>query len=261
MKFFFLTGLLISISAMAEIKERYEIKINQSLSHPHNSYYIHIQDGKVVSENDLNKQRDYCQARLGFGETVSSNAPAFIFDPPAIFGTDEGNFRHMFLNHDFQAKLRSIDCYLSVEDVSIEMMNQVLGPIAQVSLSQQVLKEDLDNKKLRSACEHKVIDYYSGIYHRTYKAASNTFLNNFVGRKNTFAHVWGAPKVAFLQLSFTVNNYIADRIVEKSKKSKEEVYEKYITLLRTGKLCEEMKQDYKKPRKVRKYLLNKLKQS
>lgn len=125
--------------------------------------------------------------------------------------------------------------------------------------SELILDGDLDNKELRSACEHKVLDYYSGIYHRTFKAANNTFLNNFIGRKNTFAHALGAPKIAFLQLSFTTNNYIADRIVERSGQSKEEVYRKYIVLLRTGQLCKDMGADYKKPRKVRKYLLDQLK--
>ncbi len=110
----------------------------------------------------------------------------------------------------------------------------------------------------QSSCEFKVLNYYKEIYHRTYKAASNTFLNNFVGRKNTFAHALGHPQIAFMQYGFN-DNYIADGIVEKSGLSKEEVYQKYMEILNSNKLCDDLKADYKKPRKVRRYLLDALK--
>lgn len=261
MKRLLVLGFIFSLPALAEIKERYEIKFNQSLAYTKNSYSIIIQDGKVIEEETLNKKHNYCEISLGYGDIINADDGAILFDRPSIWETEQGNIRHMFHPRDFKSSLRSLDCYLTVEEVSVEAINEVMGPIAQIKPSEQILVEDLEDKKLRSACEHKVLDYYSGIYHRTFKAASNTFLNNFIGRKNTWAHALGAPRIAFLQLSWTTNNYIADRIVEKSKKSKEEVYEKYMMLLRTGKLCKDMQKDYKKPRKVRKYLLEQLKQS
>lgn len=107
-----------------------------------------------------------------------------------------------------------------------------------------------------SNCEKKVIGHYSGIYHRTYKAASNTFLNNFIGRKNMFAHTFGVPKIAFQNLMIMGENYIAEGIVEKSGRTGTEVYERYMELLESEQLCQDLGEDFKKPRKLRKYLLD-----
>lgn len=107
-----------------------------------------------------------------------------------------------------------------------------------------------------SSCEKTVIGHYSGIYHRTYKAASNTFLNNFIGRKNMFAHTFGVPKIAFQNLLILGENYIAEGIVEKSGKSGVEVYERYLELLKSEQICQDLGEDFKKPRKLRRYLLD-----
>lgn len=110
-----------------------------------------------------------------------------------------------------------------------------------------------------SECEQKVIGHYKAEYHRTYAAASNTFLNNFVGRKNMQAHALGHPEIAFLGLSFN-QNYIAENIVNKSNKTAQEVLEKYMVLLETGELCYALREDYKKFKHVRSLLLEKLKE-
>lgn len=108
---------------------------------------------------------------------------------------------------------------------------------------------------LASECSDKVIGHYKAIYHRTYGAASNTFLNNFVGRKNMFAHTFGEPRIAFLGLAIIGENYIAQGIVDKACKSGQEVFDTYIELLESGALCRDLGEDYKKPRKIKKYLL------
>lgn len=110
-----------------------------------------------------------------------------------------------------------------------------------------------------SECEQKVIGYHKAVYHRTYAAASNTFLNNFVGRKNMKAHVLGHPDIAFLGLSFN-ENYIAENIINKSHKSGREVFNKYMELLKTGELCYALGEDYKSLKHVRSLLLEKLKE-
>lgn len=246
--------------AMAQMKERYELKFMQNVSDIHDSYVIHIQDGKIIKDEDIKREQPFCDLNLGYKESVSQVDAPFLMDSPLIYPRNENSYIHNFHNFDW-GKVRSLECTLSTEEKNINEVNDVLKGLATLSISSQILPEDLEDKKLRSACEHKVLDYYSGLYHRTFKAASNTFLNNFIGRKNTFAHAFGAPRIAFLQLSFTTNNYIADRIVEKSKKTKEEVYYKYLTLLRTGDLCRDLQKDYKKPRKVRAYLLKRLQDS
>lgn len=108
-------------------------------------------------------------------------------------------------------------------------------------------------------CERKVVGHYKAEYHRTYAAASNTFLNNFVGRKNMKAHTLGHPDIAFLGLSFN-QNYIAENIVNKSHKSATEVLAKYMELLKTGELCYALGDDYKSFKQVRSLLLEKLKE-
>ncbi|MFZ4713725.1 MAG: hypothetical protein ACOYL6_08445 [Bacteriovoracaceae bacterium] len=109
-----------------------------------------------------------------------------------------------------------------------------------------------------SPCEQKVLTHYQNIYHKTYKAASNTFLNNFVGRKNTIAHAFGYPDMAFLHLSFN-DNYYANNIIDKSGKGDFEVFEAYNKLLNSEELCHELGEEYKKPRAIKKLLLDRLK--
>jgi hypothetical protein len=107
-------------------------------------------------------------------------------------------------------------------------------------------------------CTDKVLSHYKTIYHRTYKAASNTFLNNFVGRKNMTAHAFGEPLIAFENLLISGENYYAQNIVNKSCKSGRDVYEIYMELLDSGKLCDDLGEDYKKPGKMKRYLLDHL---
>ncbi|MFZ4713696.1 MAG: hypothetical protein ACOYL6_08295 [Bacteriovoracaceae bacterium] len=110
-----------------------------------------------------------------------------------------------------------------------------------------------------SPCQLKVTGHYKQIYHKTYKAASNTFLNNFIGRKNLLAHTFGYPETAFLDLGILGQNHIAQGIVQKSKKSGEEVLRVYDQLLESEELCKDLGDDYSNPHKMKKYLLEKLK--
>lgn len=73
-----------------------------------------------------------------------------------------------------------------------------------------------------------------------------------------FAHTFGVPKIAFQNLALVGENYIAQAIVEKSGRTGREVYERYMELLETEQLCQDLGDDYTKPRKVRKYLLENL---
>ena len=110
-------------------------------------------------------------------------------------------------------------------------------------------------------CEEKVLGYHKAVYHRTYKAASITFLNNFIGRKNTFAHAFGYPEMAFLRMSFN-SNFIAEAMIEKAEDkglTAEAIYETYTDSLKSGELCEALGNNYKKPRKIRAFLFQKLK--
>jgi hypothetical protein len=112
------------------------------------------------------------------------------------------------------------------------------------------------NSVAASECQTKVLGHYQDQYHRTYKAASNTFLNNFVGRKNTKAHVLGYPQIAFLGM----DNFIANNMIEKSGKEGIVIYRTYMHTLETGELCQDLGKDYQSFGKVRAYLLEKLKE-
>lgn len=110
-------------------------------------------------------------------------------------------------------------------------------------------------------CEEKVLEHHRAVYHKTYKAASNTFLNNFVGRKNMLAHTFGYPDKAFLQLTITGDNYIADSMVDKAEDqgcNAEGLLKLYIDTLRSGELCRDLGDKYKKPRAIRSYLYKRL---
>lgn len=110
-------------------------------------------------------------------------------------------------------------------------------------------------------CESKVIGHYKDVYHKTYKAASNTFLNNFVGGKNATAHMLGYPEVAFRGFTLTYPNEKAESLMRKSKRSAETIVKVYRDSLRSGDLCQALGGDYKKSAKVKKYLLESLKDS
>ena len=258
MKLLIFISLLSSFPSFAEIQERYELKFHQNITSTYSE--INIQDGKIIKKADINDNQSNCQIFLDLKTDSLEKDKPFLMGKFFIEETDDKKlFTHSIFPNPYWEEISNFKCKLDSEETDIAKINLILGDLGTLTRSELILDEDLDNKELRSACEHKVLDHYSGIYHRTFKAANNTFLNNFIGRKNTFAHALGVPKVAFLQLAFTTNNYIADRIVEKSGISKEEVYRKYIILLRTGQLCKDMGKDYKKPRKIRTYLLKHLK--
>jgi hypothetical protein len=112
-----------------------------------------------------------------------------------------------------------------------------------------------------SDCEQKVLGHYSSIYHGTYKAAMNTFLNNFVGRKNMLAHTFAYPKLAMGLMASWDENYIAASMVEKSEEkgiSGNQLAEIYLESLKSGEACQVLGDNILKPRKLRSFILNKI---
>lgn len=108
-----------------------------------------------------------------------------------------------------------------------------------------------------SACRSQVLGHYKKIYHDTYKKASNTFMSNFVGKKNTRAHMLGYPHIAFLGLTTTIPNYEAEKILKKTGASGDEFLAFYQGILNSGELCRDLKEDYKSFAKMKKYLISK----
>jgi hypothetical protein len=112
-----------------------------------------------------------------------------------------------------------------------------------------------------SECEQKVLGHYGNVYHSTYKAAMNTFLNNFVGRKNMLAHTFAYPALAMGLMASSDENYIAASMVEKSEEkgiSGDQLAEIYLQTLRTGEACEVLGDKVLNPRNLRSFILKKI---
>jgi hypothetical protein len=256
-----LLGLVTSFSSQASYKERYEIKFNQNISSDGFSTELYIQNAQLVTpELAHGSQKPFCQLRISYGNTVLNTSEVFTLGRPyQNEDNDERRMIHFPAANFLKDKLEMLVCSVTSKANSLNEINQILGPLGSIQKSQQVTSEDLKDSSLASPCERKVIDHYAGIYHRTWKAANNTFLNNFIGRKNMFAHTLGEPNSAFNRTYLYGEDYIANAIIEKSKKTGQEVFETYMRLLRFEQLCLDLGNDYKKPRKVRKYLLQHLK--
>lgn len=195
---------------------------------------------------------------MGAGSDPDEAKERVLLGEALVHPQGDGTYMIHFLKEGYEGKNLRFYCLLNTEDNLLQNIASQLGNHADFIRSQFIDDRDLDDKDLASPCEKKVIAHFSGIYHRTYKAANNTFLNNFIGRKNMWGHTFGAPKIAFQNLVISGENYLAQGIVEKSKKTGKEVYLRYMYLLRTEKLCKDMGDKYKKPRKLRKYLLQNL---
>jgi hypothetical protein len=110
-------------------------------------------------------------------------------------------------------------------------------------------------------CEQKVLSHYANVYHSTYKAAMNTFLNNFVGRKNMLAHTFAYATLAMGLMASSDENYIAATMVEKSEEkgiSGNQLAEIYLNSLKTGEACEALGDKVLNARKLRSFILKKI---
>ena len=88
----------------------------------------------------------------------------------------------------------------------------------------------------------------------------NTFLNNFVGRKNMLAHTFAYPELAMGLMASSDENYIAEKMVEQSSKkgiSGSQLAEIYLESLRSGEACEKLGDKVFNPRKLRSFILDK----
>ena len=112
-----------------------------------------------------------------------------------------------------------------------------------------------------SDCEQKVLAHYAEVYHSTYKAAMNTFLNNFVGRKNMLAHTFAYPTLAMGIMASSDENYIAATMVEKSEAkgiSGNQLADIYLESLKSGEACEKLGEKVFNARKLRSFVLDKI---
>ena len=113
------------------------------------------------------------------------------------------------------------------------------------------------------SCFEKVTSHYKKKYS---SSISSSFKLNFTERKSRFYHAFAYPELAFLAMATEDENYIAARMNQEAKKDcgakdDREVYEKYVELLKSGKLCEDLEQKgqrayWKEARTLRIYILD-----